>query len=178
MARKASRVIRVNGPIVIEWPDGTRIQLGPASSEGAIGVVKKGGRPPSPATRRLVDAMKKDAAKGGPRPRQDYLDVLRQAGGPRSDAAAGMILRREAKRIFGRPLGRAKAATPAKSHGRKPGPHILSLREKLHTDKAASNLRNANHYVRWLLDQPGISLGLKQARPIVYRELRLVAKTT
>lgn len=175
---KNSRVIRVNGPIVIEWPDGTRIQIGPATTANGSGLAKKGGRPPSPATRQLVAAMTNDAANGGPRPRQDYLALLRQAGGPRSEAAAGMILRREAKRIFGRPLGRAKQSAPQpKSRGRKPNPHVVSLREKILADKSASNLRNPNHYVRWLVDQPGMSLGLKQVRPIVYRELRL-AKTS
>ncbi|HUR25000.1 MAG TPA: hypothetical protein VM327_03175 [Candidatus Thermoplasmatota archaeon] len=47
----------------------------------------------------------------------------------------------------------------------------MLLREKLTHDKAAGNLRDAKHYLAWLMDQPGTKLGIKPARPIVYREL-------
>jgi hypothetical protein len=46
------------------------------------------------------------------------------------------------------------------------------LRQKLAQDKAAGQLRDAKHYLSWLMDQPGTKLGIKPARPIVYRELR------
>jgi len=120
--------------------------------------------------------MKGDALSGNVRPRSDYFSALRIAGHKGSDASAALIINREAKRILGKPLGRSRKASSAKSApgkaGRKASPATALLREKLTKDKAAGALRDAVHYLRWVVDQPGVGLGLKQARPIVYRELR------
>jgi len=54
--------------------------------------------------------------------------------------------------------------------GRKPSTATTMLREKLAKDKDAKALREAAFYIRWLVDKANI--GLKQAQPVVYRELR------
>jgi hypothetical protein len=125
--------------------------------------------------------MEADVAAGGPRGRQDYLKILRDAGGPKSSNAAGIIVNREAKRAFGKPLGRgkkgrAKRGKGRRGGGRQPSPATSLLREKLLKDKTAGELRDPPHYVRWVVDQPGVKIGLKAARPIVYRELRAARK--
>lgn len=197
MAR--AQVIRLTSPVILEWEDGTRIQLSPAGMAAAKparlpGPRKPKGRPgrkPSPATQAVMDAMEADHAAGKQQSRQAYLDVLRGAGYDGSDAAAGQILNREANRIFGKPLGRAAAKkagtkaprgkakksakrTGAKTAGvgRQPSKETLLVREKVAKDAAAGTLRDAIHYVRWLVQAPGTKIGLKGARPIVYRELR------
>jgi hypothetical protein len=38
--------------------------------------------------------------------------------------------------------------------------------------KAKGDVRDAGHYARWVVDQPGNKMGLKAAKPMVYRELR------
>lgn len=176
----------MTGPVVLDWGNGVRIQISPAgiasAQAGASPVAsprKAAGRPPSPATMRLREAMQADAQGGGPRSRQDYLEVLKGAGGPASPNAAGIIVNREAKRIFGRPLGRGKAKAgrrdgraAGRRRGRQASPATAALRAKLQADKGGAGLRDPPHYVRWLVDQPGVKMGLKQARPVVYRELR------
>ena len=179
-------VLRVDGPIVIDFGNGVRIQLSPAGLAQASGgsnatPVPKGkpGRRPGPATLKLVEAMQADAKAGGPRSRTEYVALLQDAGGPKTPNGAGLIVLREAKRIFGGPLGRgkkAKATGGRHGHGRQASPATALLREKLAADKAAGGLRDAAHYLRWLMDQKGHGLGLKAGRPIVYRELR-AAKT-
>jgi hypothetical protein len=176
----APTVLHVTGPVVLDWGNGVRIQLSPAGIVVAAGrqvpMPTKGtpGRKPSPATVKLRETMQADAAAGTQRSRADYLTILTEAGGPKSSNAAGIIVNREAKRAFGHPLGRAKTR---KARGRKGGrqasPVTVLLREKLHADKTDGGLRDAPHYVRWVVDQPGVKMGLKQARPIVYRELRV-----
>lgn len=163
----------MNGPVVIDWGNGVRLQLMPVGNAvtAAQPTGKRAGRPPSPATVALREAMAGDAARGSPRDRATYIDMLRTAGGPSSANAAGIIVNREAKRAFGHSLGR-KAAKKTRGAGRQPSPATTLLRERLAKDQAANDLRDAAHYVRWVVDQPGVKLGLKQARPIVYRELR------
>ncbi len=111
-----------------------------------------------------------------PRSRNDYLAALRGAGHKGSDNSAALIINREAKRIFGAPLVRGHKAKSGEGRkgGRQTSPATALLREKLAKDKAAGDVRDASHYLRWVVDQPGVKLGLKQARPIVYRELRAV----
>ena len=119
--------------------------------------------------------MRADAGK--PRTRAAYLAVLREAGHTGSDHSAAVIINREAKRVFGGPLGRsrkAKKTARGRKGGRQASPATTFLRAKLAADKADGGLRDAPHYVRWVVDQPGVKMGLKQARPIVYRELRTV----
>jgi hypothetical protein len=138
---------------------------------------KAAGRPPSPATIKLREAMQADAPR--PRTRAEYLKLLLDAGGPKSSNAAGIIVNREAKRIFGGSLGRGTGTRKARGRrggrkgGRQASPGTVALREKLQADRAKGELRDPPHYVRWLVDQPGVKMGLKQARPVVYRELRL-----
>jgi hypothetical protein len=182
-AKRAVTVLKVEGPVVLDWGNGVRIQLSPAGAMGAPAPIasvpprKGAGRPPSAATLALRQAMAKDAHGGHPRTRADYLGVLKGAGGPPSPNAAGIIVNREAKRAFGRPLGRGKGASKgvrkgARRGGRQAFPATAALRTKLTEDAAKGDLRDAPYYVRWVVDQPGVKMGLKQARPIVYRELR------
>lgn len=177
-------VLKVQGPVVLDWGNGVRIQLSPAgiaSSEAvaspAASPRRAAGRPPSPATLKVREAMQADAQAHRPQARADYLALLQGAGGPSSTNAAGIIVNREAKRAFGRPLGRGKAKAGrrgGRKGGRQASPATVALRAKLQADKAKGDVRDAPHYVRWLVDQQGVKLGLKQARSVVYRELRLV----
>lgn len=133
----------------------------------------------SPATLKLRAAMERDHAGGGMREREHYLAVLRKGGHQGNEASAYVILNREAKRAFGQTLGRRKGLKRArrggsKGGGRKAAPETLLLREKLAADKGAGKLGDARHYLTWLMDQPGTKLGIKPARPIVYRELRAI----
>ncbi len=180
---RSATVLHVTGPVVIDWGNGVRIQLSPAGlapaspSAASGGARKAAGRPPSPATLKLREAMQADAQANRPRSRAAYLALLGEAGGPSSPNAAGIIVNREAKRAFGRPLGRGKGKARAgrrggRKAGRQASPGTVALRTKLQADKANGGLRDAPHYVRWLVDQPGVKIGLKQARPVVYRELR------
>jgi hypothetical protein len=169
----APQVLRVTGPITLDWGNGMRLTLSPAASL-APSTEPRGrpGRKPSPATQALVAAMQTDGSK--PRGRLEYLRILREAGHKGSDNSAALIVNRESKRIFGKPLGRAtEKRSVGREGGREASPATVILRQKLEADKASGELRDAKHYVRWVVDQPGVKLGLKQARPIVYRELRL-----
>ncbi len=182
----AATVLHVKGPVVLDWGNGVRIQLSPVGVMGAPAPIalparKGAGRPPSPATLALREAMAKDAQAAHPRSRADYLALLKGAGGPGSPNAAGIIVNREAKRAFGHPLGRGKtmgaskdARKGARRGGRQASPATAALRARLAEDAAKGALRDAPYYVRWVVDQPGNKLGLKGARPIVYRELRAV----
>jgi hypothetical protein len=181
-AKGAATVLHVQGPVVLDWGNGMRIQLSPVGAMGAAPIAsapsrKGAGRPPSAATLALREAMVKDAKAGHPRGRADYLALLKGAGGPASPNAAGIIVNREAKRAFGHPLGRGKGASKgarkgARRGGRQASPATAALRARLAEDAAKGALRDAPFYVRWVIDQPGVKLGLKGARPIVYRELR------
>jgi hypothetical protein len=192
MAR--AQVVRLTGPVILEWDDGTRIQLSPAGLAAekpakAPAARKPKGRPgrkPSPATQTVIDAMEADHAAGTQQSRPAYLEILRGAGYDGSDAAAGQILAREATRIFGKTLGRAPATNKARKRvakraaqadaggtaGRKPSRPTALVRGKIAKDAAGDGLKDATHYVRWLVQQEGVKIGLKGARPIVYRELR------
>lgn len=122
--------------------------------------------------------MEKDQAAGVMRDRAHYLSMLRKAGHQGGEASAYVILNREAKQAFGRTLGRARGlkrkARGGGKRGRAPAPETVLLRTKLQADKAAGKLHDAKHYLTWLMDQPGTKMGIKPARPIVYRELRAV----
>lgn len=169
MAGKGVRVVRVNGPVVLDLGNGARLRLVPEARGGAPGAR---GRPPSPATQALIDAMQRDRAAGRARARAEYLAVLARAGHNGSPQSASLIVLREAKRVFGRPLGRRgrRAGSRAPGGGRKPSAATRLLRQRLAKDKAAGTLHDAAYYVRWLVDKS--DQGLKRARPVVYRELR------
>lgn len=168
------RVIKVKGPIALEFPDGTRIHIDPAKPAKAPAA--RAGRPLSPATVQLKAAMERDHRAGKMRDRAHYLDVLQRAGHTSSPASAYLIVSREAKRVFGQNLGRQKGlkrrTAGGKPRGRRPSPEAELLRAKIGGDKASGSVKDARQYLAWLMDQPGVTLGLKQARPIVYRELR------
>jgi hypothetical protein len=107
------RTIRVTGPIILDFGNGLRMQLSPLPSGHAgadpVASGKRRGRKPSPATQALIDAMQADAASEAPRSRAEYLKVLEDAG-HKSATTASLIIAREAKRAFGKPLGRGKGA--------------------------------------------------------------------
>ena len=178
-------VIHLTGPIVLDFGNGLRLQIGPADALPArsaqVATGARRGRKPSPATAALAQAMQADASSGKPRSRQGYLQILREGGHQGSEASAGLIVAREAKRAFGMPLGRGKKARKAKNGrggGRKASPATALLRNRLTADHAKGEVKEAGHYVRWVLDQPGVKLGIKGVRPIVYRELRAIKATS
>lgn len=164
------RVIKVTQPLILEFLDGTTLRIDPPG--------KRRGRPLSPATVALKAAMERDMARGKTLDRAHYLAVLHEAGHSGSEASASLIVSREAKRVFGRNLGRQKCLKRIRKGGQKRGraaSHETNLlREKLKADRANNSLGDAKHYVSWLMDQPGVKIGLKPARPIVYRELRAI----
>lgn len=57
--------------------------------------------------------------------------------------------------------------------GRKPRPGTVKLRERLARDAQKDNVREAAHYVRWMVKQDP-EVDLATARQIVYRERRRV----
>ena len=128
----------------------------------------------------LKSAMEKDHRAGKVRDRSYYLEVLRGAGHTSSLASANLIVNREAKRIFGKSLGRPKGLRRAKTargvaRGRRPSHETELLRPKMAADKAMGKLLDGRQYLAWLMEQPGVTRGIKRARPIVYRELRKVS---
>ena len=173
------QVLQVTGPIVLDWGNGMRLQISPvgvavaAPSPTGEKRQRRGGRKATPSTQALISQMQADHAAGKAGSTAHYTAWLMAKEPGKSEGAASQIVRREAKRIFGKSLGRSKKAKAGKP-GRKASPATGVLREKLAHDKAAGELRDASHYLRWLMDQKGHGLGLKGARPIVYRELRAV----
>lgn len=168
-----ARIVRLTRPVVLDFGNGTRLRVealtGPSEAAGRGG---RRGRKPGPSTQKLISVMEADKEAGRPRSHVEYIEVLRNAGGPASLGAAGQVVRREATRIFGRPLGRAaKPSSQGGSRGRPVSPTTLALREKMDKDKAAGKLGDAAHYADWLVKHHEVS-GLKQARSMVYRELR------
>jgi hypothetical protein len=181
MPRATPKVLKVTGPIILDWGNGVQLQISPVGApieKAASAPAKPPGRPgrkPSPSTLALIQAMEADKAAGTPKSTQDYMAILRERDPGKSDMAARQIVMREAKRIFGQTLGRGKSSAegrPGRSRGRQPNPITVLLREKLAEDKSSGGLRDASHYVKWAVDQPGVKLGLKGVRPIVYREFR------
>lgn len=167
-----AHVIQVKGPIILEWPNGMRLQLSPADA-GDVRAAQsvRRGRKPSPATRALVDALQHDLKVARPRSYADYRAILRKAG-HKSEASAQFIVAREVKRTFGHLLGRrrSKGTSNGRGGGRRPSHLSVMLREKLQLDKDGDGIREAAHYVRWLVDKANV--GIKKARPVVYREIR------
>lgn len=165
---------------MLEFQDGTRVRIDPATAPKALKPKGKPGRPVSPATLKVRAMMQRDHAAGAMRDRQEYLAILRKAGHKGGEASAYVILNREAKSAFGRSLGRQKGlkrksrkrARSSGIGGRAPSEETVMLREKLRADKSTGKLGDAKHYLAWLMDQPGTKRGLKPVRPMVYRELR------
>ena len=162
---------------MLEFRDGTRVRIVPEPAAKPAKPKGKPGRPMSPATLKVRAAMQAGEAAGKMRDRNHYLAIMRKAGHKGGEASAYVILNREAKRAFGRTLGRRKGLTRKRRSGkggRQPAAETVLLRQRLQHDKAAGKLGDAKHYLTWLMDQPGTKLGIKPARPIVYRELRAV----
>ncbi|HUR62422.1 MAG TPA: hypothetical protein VM286_08690 [Candidatus Thermoplasmatota archaeon] len=172
------RVIKVKGPLMLEFPDGTRVRIDPAKAPKSVTApAGRPGRPLSPATVAMKAAMEHDKRAGKVRERTHYFGILRDSGHTGSEASAYLIVSREAKRVFGTSLPRQKGLKRARragggKRGRRPSHETELLRGKMAADKASTGLKDARQYLAWLMDQPGVTLGLKQARPIVYRELR------
>lgn len=81
-------------------------------------------------------------------------------------------------RIRPGPYGKGLSIIPGPSpgegsgqRGRKPRPGTIKLRARLEKDSQKGQLRDAAHYVKWMLKQDP-DVGLATARQIVYRERR------
>jgi site-specific recombinase XerD len=136
------------------------------------------GRQPGRDTVKLRETLQADQASDTLQPRAAYLAIL-GAGKSRTKHAANFILNREAKRILGRPFGAdpapvAVAPVVVRKRGRKPSPPTVVLRERLQADVGGGKVRDASHYVRWLVAKPKLKVKAEQVRPLVWRELRLV----
>lgn len=190
---KASR-IELKGPTEIALPDGSVWRAQPGPYGKGISLVPLGnngakvasratangrgrGRPPNPSTDQLRVMLRKDAAAGKLHEASHYIDWLSGIEKKAKATTIQQTVYRELRQVRGgKPAKRGRAgsrkAKGAKSDGsgpgRQPHPATLQLREKLSKDKP--ELKDASHYIRWLVDAAGI--GLRQARPIVYRELR------
>lgn len=166
------RILNITGPVELRFPDGSILRYSPATAP-----TRALGRPATPATQELRSVMSGDKETGKVRPASEYLQILQKAGHQGSKVSAYGTIRREAQRILGKSLPRAKRErqpnqkTQAKG-GRKPSPETALLRAKLAEDAAAGRMRDAGHYTRWLVDQRGVSKGLRQLRPLVYRQMR------
>jgi hypothetical protein len=167
-----SRIIHVDGPVTLDFGNGVRIQVTPLARAPAAAGKGRPGRKPSPSTQKLIELLQADLQKGEPGTIQAYTAYLRSQDKTRSETAASQVARREFKRIFG--TAKPKRTGRRGAAGRPANPHAALVRQKLEVDQANGGLREASHYVRWLVDQPGVKLGLKPARPIVYGELRAV----
>lgn len=178
---KTPRVVRVDENVILEFPNGTRIRIAferAGTDQKATGSSVRG-RKPSPATKRLIEVLHQDKSAGLQRSREEYVSLLKDAGHKGSHSSGNQIVNREARRAFGKALPRRRSvrSQAAKaSRGRRPGRpaavHTVLLRDRLANDAKSASVRDASYYVKWLVDQPGVSIGLKAARPIVYRELR------
>lgn len=121
--------------------------------------------------------MQQDKAAGKQRSKAEYVGILQNAGHAASTNSAAAIVAREAKRILGAPLGRGRRGKVGRPRGRKGAPFLPALRERLESDRAKGELRTAGQYVHWVVGLPGVKMGLIQARPVVYRELRRVKQS-
>lgn len=140
---------------------------GRSRREGGTG---KAGRPPRPSTIELRELLAKDAGSKKLQTASHYLEWLVGKEPKAKRTTLAQTVYRELRAVGGAPRGRRGKGDGKR--GRAPHPATVALREKLQKDKDAGQVKEASHYVKWVVDKSG--LGLKQARPIVYRELRLV----
>lgn len=166
----------VNRELHRVFPNGSTTPVGKAVAPKGN---RKGGRKPGPATQALVKVLQHDAASTTRQATAIYLGVLRRAGHEGSEDSARQIVAREVRRAFSNAPAARSAKTAARVAARKGGrqvrPEVALVRAKIADDVVKGQKREATHYVRWLVDQPENRLGLKGARPLVYRELRLHA---
>lgn len=175
------KTIRIRGAVKLQFEDGSTLIFSPAKPAQARSrtLDAKQGRPPSPATLALRAELEKNKVTGTVRSRAEYLQLLRDAGYKGSPSGAYLIVRREVRNILGKAIPKATKrpkSGPARRGGRRAGTETELLRKRLAQDSEGSGIRDASHYVRWLVDQNGVSKGLKQLRPIVYREMRALGR--
>jgi len=182
--------IALDGVLELTLPDGSAVRVRPGPYGKGISVIPVGGgaprtrtprapgtgsrgRPPRPSTVELRTMLAKDAGAGHLKDAVHYLDWLAGKEPKVKRTTLQQTVYRELRAVGGgRPAGRRRKASSGEGgrRGRAPHPATVQLREKLAKDKAGGGLQDAAHYIRWLVDKANI--GIKQARPIVYRELR------
>jgi hypothetical protein len=174
--------------MVLSLPDGSRVRIQPGPygrgisvtplAGGAAATVSKQGkgRPPRPSTLELRARLQQDAASGHLRRAREYVDWVAQRDPKASRQGLQQTVYRELRGVGGTRGKRGRrgrgARAPVKGgpRGRAPHPATVALRERLDKDKVAGALHDAAYYLRWVVEKSDI--GLKKARPIVYRELR------
>ncbi|MFO1532782.1 MAG: hypothetical protein ABR562_03650 [Thermoplasmatota archaeon] len=190
MAQPKSR-IELTGPMDLALPDGSTVSIRPGPHGKGISIVPQGGaprraaggtgrgrgRPPRPSTLELRVMLAKDAAAEGLQQSSHYIDWLVAKEPKVARTTLQQTVYREMRAVGAPKAGRkgrkaARAGTGAR--GRAPHPATLLLREKLAKDGAAGALQAPAAYIRWVVDKADI--GIRQARPIVYRELRAAKK--
>jgi hypothetical protein len=165
----------LTGKMDLSLPDGSlvRVQPGPYGKGISVtplsraGPASGKGRPPRPSTLELRQKLAADKAAGKLRPARDYVAWVAQRDPKAPRAGLQQTVYRELRAVGAK--GRRRRADGA-PRGRAPHPATVALRERLHKDKEAGPLKEPAFYVRWLVEKADV--GLKQARPIVYRELR------
>jgi hypothetical protein len=154
---------------------GVSVAVRPAAAAGrtargrAPGEGGQRGRPPRPSTLELRAMLQADAAAGHLKSSSEYIDWLVKQEPKAKRPTLQQTVYRELRAVGGG-RGRGRRGKGDGMRGRKPNAATVQLRERLQKDKEAGNLRDAAHYVKWLVEKA--SIGIKQARPIVYRELR------
>jgi hypothetical protein len=172
---------RLSEPFDVELPDGSVYTLRPGPRGKGIAIqphaakrnraASQGpGRPPRASTVALREMLARDAGSGRLKVSSHYIDWL-SAQEPKSKRTTlQQTVYREMRSVAPkRGPGRRKGGKGGQA-GRQPHPGTVILRERLAKDRSGDGLQDASHYVRWLVDKA--NLGIKQARPIVYRELR------
>jgi hypothetical protein len=176
---KTSGPTALTGKLDLALPDGSvmRVQPGPYGkgisvtplTRAAAGHSGKG-RPPHPSTLALRERMARDKAAGRLRSASEYVAWVSSQDPKAPRAGLQQTVYREL-RVAGGAKGRRRKAGGG-ARGRAPNPATLALRERLAKDRE-TGLKERAFYVRWLVEKA--DLGLKKARPIVYRELRAQA---
>lgn len=186
MAKAPPAATPLTGKLTLSLPDGSLVRIQPGPYGKGLSVTPLGrpgspragggggkGRPPRPSTLELRTRLAADSSAGKLRAAREYVEWVAARDPKASRAGLQQTVYREL-RAYGprKRAGRGRKGAAA-ARGRAPNPATVALREKLDKDKAAGQLHDAAHYTRWLVEKA--DLGLKQARPIVYRELRLRA---
>jgi len=185
--------MELTGPVDVGLPDGSTVTIRPGpygkglsviprASRGARSVPRRAGtgsrgRPPRPSTLELRTMLQKDAAGAGLKPAIHYIEWLVAKEPKVTRTTLQQTAYREIRAMGGAPRhnGRhKKGSAKASAAGRRPNPATAILRERLEKDSAGNGLQDAAAYIRYLVDKANI--GIKQARPIVYRELRAAKK--
>jgi hypothetical protein len=171
----------LTGKMELALPDGSivRVQPGPYGKGISVTPLSRSvpgasgkGRPPRPSTLELREKLAQDKAAGKLRAARDYVEWVSARDPKAPRAGLQQTVYRELRAVGGAAKGRRRRGNGS-SRGRAPHPATLALREKLAKDKDAGPLKEPAFYIRWLVEKS--DLGLKKARPIVYRELRTQA---